>query len=60
MSTCPYHKKVHTEDECKTTHKHCVNHGHCLNPIQCPMFESCPAHSGGKNMFLAWSAPGFR
>lgn len=52
---CPYHKVIHKESEYHE-HNGCVQHGHCLNPVQCPLFTTCPAHTGGKNLFLAWNA----
>lgn len=54
--SCPYHKKIHVESDYKNAHQGCVQHGHCLNPTQCPLFKTCPAHVGGKNMFLSWSS----
>jgi hypothetical protein len=53
---CPYHKTIHKQDEYENGHQGCVQHGHCLNPTQCPLITTCPAHEGGKNLFLAWSA----
>ena len=37
-------------------HEGCVKHGHCLFPMESPKFASCPMHTGGKNMVLAWSS----
>lgn len=54
---CSYHMRKHKHITGDKVHPGCVSHGHCLFPASCPKSRGCPAHVGGKNMFLMWDAP---